>query len=135
VNIATVMQEVSDRLDTIDSVECFPYPPATIPTPPAAIVNFPSVQFDATYHRGGDRLTLPVSIVVGLSSDAKSVWTALSAYMAGSGTRSIKAVLEGGTYTSFDSLTVVSAEVDVVAIGEINYVRANFSLDIMGSGA
>jgi len=99
------------------------------------VVSYPKISWDETYARGADRMTLPVGIMVGLSSDAKSVAAALSAYLAATGTRSIKAVLESGTYTAFDVLTVMSAEVDVVDVGAVSYVRANFELDIYGTGA
>jgi hypothetical protein len=134
-NLANVMQAISDQLDTIAGLECFPYPPLTIPAPPAAIVNFPKVDYGQTYRRGADGYTLPVAIVVGLSSDAKSAATKLSAYMDSAGASSVKAVVEAGTYTAFDSVTVTSAEVDTVNIGGVDYLRANFELDILGTGA
>lgn len=133
-NLADVMQAVSDRLDTIDGLRCFAYPPATV-SPPAAIVSYPhAYTYDETYGRGMDRMTLPVVVVVGKVSD-RSARNQLGAYVDGSGAASVKAVLESGTYTAFDSVRVESVEFDVVPIAAIDYMAALFTLDIAGSGA
>jgi hypothetical protein len=56
-------------------------------------------------------------------------------YCDGSGAKSIKAVVESGTYTAFDSVRVARVEFDVVTIGGIDYLAALFELDIIGDGA
>jgi hypothetical protein len=62
VDLADVMQAVSDRLDTIAGLRCFAHPPGTV-TPPAAVVSYPDkYTFDETYGRGMDRITLPVVV-------------------------------------------------------------------------
>lgn len=133
-NLADVMQAVSDRLDTIDGLRCFAYPPGTV-SPPAAVVSYPDTYtYDETYGRGMDRLKLPVVVVVGKVSD-RSARNQLGAYVDGSGAASVKAVLESGTYTAFDSVRVESVEFDVVTIAGTDYMAGLFTLDIAGSGA
>lgn len=135
-NIQTVMQQISDQLDTIAGLECFPYPPATPPAGPAAVVGWPKITYGQTYRRGMDGLALSVSIVVPLAgADAKSTWTALAEYMTATGAKSVLAVLDAGTYTAFDTLAVESAEVDVAEIGGVDFLRANFAIEINGTGA
>jgi hypothetical protein len=56
-------------------------------------------------------------------------------YCAGSGASSIKAVLEAGTYTAFDTVRVARVEFDVLTIGGTDYLAALFDLDIIGDGA
>jgi hypothetical protein len=130
------MQAVSDQLDTIGGLECFPYPPLTPPSGPAAIVSYPKIDYGETYRRGADSMDLPVSIVLPLSgADAKSTWSALGEYMASSGAKSVIAVLDAGAYVAFDTLAVRSATVDVVEIGGVDFLRAQFTVDITGSGA
>jgi hypothetical protein len=128
------MDEIGDRLDTITGLRGFGFPPDHI-TPPAAIVSYPEgIVFDRTYRRGKDTLTLPVVVVVGKPNDRSTV-TRLGAYCDGSGGSSIKAVLESGTYTSFDRVRVTDVDFDVYTIGGNDYMGALFMLDIGGDGA
>lgn len=133
-DLVAVMDEIGDRLDTIDGLRVFRYPPDSI-TPPAAVVAYPdSLTFDETYGRGMDRLTLPVVVVVGRQSDRASRDN-LGRYCDGSGSASVKAVLESGSYTAFDTLRVMSVEFDSVTMAGTDYVAAMFDVDIAGSGA
>jgi hypothetical protein len=133
-DLGDVMDEVADELDTIAGLRCFAYPPDSI-TPPAAIVSYPEdLAFDATYDRGADTVLLPVIVAVGKVHD-RGTRDLVAAYCVGSGASSIKAVLEAGTYTAFDSVRVARAEFDVVRIGGTDYLAALFDLDIIGDGA
>jgi hypothetical protein len=128
------MDQVTTRLDTIAGLRCFGYPPDSI-TPPAAIVTYPEeITFDSTYGRGADTVTLPVIVAVGKVHD-RATRNLVDAYLAGSGAASIKAVIEAGTYTAFDSVRVIRAEFDIVTIGSGDYLAAVFDLDIIGDGA
>jgi hypothetical protein len=128
------MDQVTTQLDTIAGLRCFGYPPDSI-TPPAAIVTYPEeLLFDATYDRGADTITLPVIVAVGKVHD-RATRNLVDAYCAGSGASSIKAVIEAGTYTAFDTVRVTRAEFDIVTIGSGDYLAAVFDLDIIGNGA
>jgi hypothetical protein len=63
----------------------------------------------------------------------KSTRDKISEYAAGSGPKSIKAVLESGSY-SF-ALRVTQVEFESVTIGGVDYLAARFTLDIAGQGA
>lgn len=130
-----VMDEIATRLDTIEGLRCTGYPPPTV-TPPAGVVSYPDrVEYDATYGRGVDQIIdLPVVIVEGKPTD-RSARDRIAAYAAGSGAKSVKAVLESGTYTAFDEVRVKSAEFDVVSIAGIDYISVLFRLDIAGQGS
>lgn len=133
-NLADVMDEVAARLDTIDGLRCFAQPPGKI-TPPGAFVDYPeNIAFDATYGRGSDRMTLPVALLVGKVVD-RSARDQLGAYADGSGAKSIKTVLESGTYTAFDEVTVQRVDFDPVRIAGVDYMAALFTLDIIGPGS
>lgn len=133
-DLAQVMQEIADRLDTIEGLRCFGYPAPKV-SPPAAIVSYPeTLTFDATYGRGMDRLTLPVVLVVGKVSDRRTREN-LAGYCAGSGAASVKAVIESGTYAAFDTVRVTGIQFDVVTLAGTDYMGAVFDLDIAGQGA
>lgn len=128
-----MMDELGDQLDTIDGLRVYRCPPSSVSVP-AAVVSYPEhIDFDASYARGSDDLTLPVVLVVGRPSD-RGARSAIAGYCAGSGASSIKAVLEAGTYTAFDSLRVTSAQFDVVTVGTTDYLAATFEVRITGRG-
>src|SRR5690606_42113379 len=63
-DVAAVMQEVADRLDTIAGLRVHGSPPWTI-TPPAAIVSYPESLEYSRSARGMDRISLPVVVLFG----------------------------------------------------------------------
>lgn len=133
-NLRNVMIELATQLDTIPELNVFSFPADSV-VPPAAMVLWPvDVAYDMTYGRGSDRMTLQVVVVVG-RRDSESTRDELSAYIDGSGPRSIKQVLESGTYTAFDAVRVIGADIGQWAIGDTPYMAALFDLDIAGDGA
>ena len=132
--LTAVMDAIAVRLRTISGLRVFEWPPGTA-MPPAAIVGYPSViDYDRTYGRGGDTLTIPVVVLVGKATD-RTARDELGSYVDGSGTRSIKGVVESGTYTAFDSVRVASADIDVYELGAVRYLAAIFDCEIYGSGS
>lgn len=133
-NLDDVMDEVAGRLDTITGLRVHAHPQKSV-TPPVGFVTYPdSIDFDKTYGRGMDRMELGVWIAVG-DANSRSARDELAAYVAGGGAKSVKAVLESGTYTAFDEVTVTRVEFDPVTIAGIQYMGAMFTLDIAGQGA
>ena len=133
-DVARVMDDIADRLDSIEGLRVHHSPPARV-TPPAAVVSYPDrIEFDTTYRRGADRLTLPVVVVIGRPSD-DATREALGAYCDGSGPRSVKGVLESWAYSALHELTVTRIEFDVVTIAAVDYMAAVFTLDVIGTGS
>ena|SRR5690348_6063018 len=132
-NIVNVMDQIATQLQTITGLRVSAYPPDNVQVP-AAIVSWPDrYDYDETYGRGMDRITLPVVVLVGRTPD-RVARTQLAAYCHGSGASSVKAVLESGTYTAFDSLRVESVAFDVVTFAGTDYTAATFSIDVVGTG-
>ena len=133
-DLKDVMAAIGTRLDTIAGLRVYDFPSDHI-TPPAAVLAYPDeITYDATYARGMDRMTLPVLVMVGKAND-RAARNNLVEYADGSGAKSIKAVVEAGTYTAFDTVRVVRVEFDVVRIAGVDYAAALFDLDIAGQGA
>lgn len=133
-NLADVMDEIAARLNTISTLRVFPYPADAV-TDPAAIVLYPDeITFDETYGRGMDRISLPVLVVLGKPHD-RSTRDRVVRYCNGSGADSVKAALETGTTTAFDTIRVESIEFGIRTIGGTDYAGAEFTLDIAGRGA
>lgn len=134
-NLGDVMDEVAAQLGWIPDLRVFAFPPDTIP-PPAAWVAYPAAYtYDLTYGRGMDRITdLGVVVAVGKVSD-RSTRDLVSAYADGAGAKSVKAVLQAGSYTAFDGLRVTEVTFDVLTRGGTDYLGALFTLDIAGKGS
>lgn len=132
-DIDAVMDELGDAVDSIAGLRVDRYPPEAI-TPPVAIIAYPdAIDYDATYGRGMDRITAAVVVVVGRVS-ARASKKQLTAYMNGSGSKSIKAAIGDHTPTSYDVARVVSAETDVFEMAGGDYISAVFEVDVVGSG-
>lgn len=133
-DLAAVMDQLSERLDTIAGLRCFAWPGGAV-TPPAAIVTYPTdYTFDATYGRGMDKLNIPIVVLVG-NPTQRTARDAMGQYVNGSGASSVKAVLESGTYTAFDSIRVASVDFDVYEEAGGKYLAAIFDCEIAGQGA
>lgn len=132
-NLATVMDQLASQVATISGLRVYAYPPGSL-TPPAAVVGYPDTyEFDKTYGRGMDRLTLPLVLVVGKATE-RTTKDRLAAYCNGSGASSIKAVVESGAYSAFHRVTVTDITFDAVSIGGTEYMAALFNIDIAGQG-
>jgi hypothetical protein len=83
---------VAARLDTIAGLTVTTNPLATI-VPPMALVTDGTIEYDQTFGRGSDRLTIMVMVYVSLTASEKSVAEA-RLYKSGHGAKSIKAALE-----------------------------------------
>lgn len=133
-DLGAVMDEIGTRLATIDGLRVYDYPADAV-TEPAGLVLYPDAyEFDATYGRGMDRLSLPVLVALGRPHD-RSTRDRVVAYCNGSGAASVKAALETGTSSAFDTIRVESIEFGIVTIGGTDYVGATFTLDLAGQGA
>ncbi|WP_146147531.1 hypothetical protein [Prauserella shujinwangii] len=133
-DIGNVMDDLGAALETISGLRVFPYWAERV-TPPAASVGFPEpYNFDATYQRGSDTATFPVTLVVG-KVDARTSRDELSQYANGSGASSVKAAIDNHTATAYDVATVSSASFEVVTIAGVEYLAAIFQIDVTGSGS
>lgn len=132
-NLAAVMDEIAARAGTIDGLRQSPYPDESV-RPPMALCALPErMDYDETYGRGSDRMSLPLLVLVS-NSTPRNVRDQLAAYCDGSGPRSIKQVIESGAYTSFGLVTVTGCSFEVFESGDIAYPGALFTLDIVGKG-
>lgn len=134
-DLGDVMDQVATQLDTISGLRVYPYPPDSL-VPPAAWVAYPeSYEYDGTYGRGMDRISnLGVVVVVGKAT-ARPTRDLVSQYADGAGAKSVKAVLQAGTYTAFHTLRVMEVTFDELTRGGIDYLGALFTLDITGQGS
>jgi hypothetical protein len=140
VDLYAVMSEVDTRLKTITGLHVSMGHTGKISAIPAAVQYPPErVNYDTTYRRGGDDMDdLLVVVFVGRSTNRQALKD-ITPYLAGSGAKSIKTVLDAtdvAPYASCSDLTVQWAEVDWEAkVAGAEYAAAIFYCKITGAGA
>lgn len=134
-NLADVMAELAEAVRSVPSLAGKTYDfPNESPPDPAAIVPFPEeIEFDNTGGRGSDVMSLDVVVLVGRMSDRGTQQRA-TGYADGSGAESIKAAIEGHTYTALDSVRVETCRFESYTVAQTNHLALIFTLDIIGSG-
>lgn len=107
--------------------------------PPGVIFALPTeYEYDKTYGRGSDEFTLPIIVLVG-KTDARNARTHLGEYLNGSGTKSLKSIVDSSrtnTYTSCDTVRVQQvSDIGAYVAGAITYLGATLDTRITGKGA
>lgn len=135
-NIQDVIDEIGAKLGSVPQLRVYPYNVDKV-TAPAAIVGLPdTVNYDTTYGRGTDALTIPMWVMVG-RANAKAAGAQLAAYLDGSGDRSVKAAVDSSdtiTYSSCDEVTVTTAEPLAVTSGGVELLAVEFTVQVEGRG-
>lgn len=133
-DLAAVMDDLGSALEPIEGLRVFPYWADRV-TPPAAVVAWPDpLTYDTAMARGGDRLEVPVILLVG-KVDARSARDQLARYVSGSGPHSVKAAVEAHPATAYDSARVDRAEFGVITVAGIEYLAGTLYIDLIGRGA
>lgn len=134
-DVAASMEQIAERLRTIEDFRAHGFPVGVAQVGAGTgIVSYPSgYTFDSTYQRGSDDVTLPIVVIVG-EIYGERTRDRLGEYIAGSGPRSIKGVVESGAYTAFSTVRVPTVEFDTVTLGSVEYLAAIFSAEISGEG-
>ena len=132
-NLYDVAEELSTQLGTILKGRCTPTPPDTI-IPPCGFIFDAETEYHGTYQRGMDTVNLSATVLVA-KIPIDEAWKQISAFASGSGDKSVRAVLEEGTYTSFDVVTVTGSHVLDLPMAGATYKSIVFELEIVGSGS
>lgn len=132
-NLVDVANELATQLGTILNKRAAAFPPDTI-DPPCGFVFDAESTYDAAYQRGMDTVTLSLTVLVA-RTPLRTAWSQIGAFASGSGAKSVKTVIEAGTYTSFDVVTVMSSTVVDAPMAGGTYKAVVFELEIVGSGA
>lgn len=133
-NLDQVAGEIGTALGSIDGLTVPEWGVRRV-VPPFALISLPErIDYDATYGRGSDRIEDWTVLVLLARPEDPGTRTAIAEYADGSGAKSVKAAIEGYAYAACDSVTVTSAEFDVVKYDGVDYLAAMFHLDITGRG-
>lgn len=126
-DLSAVMDAVAANVPEALTKRAYAWPVETV-SPPCAVVGYPtSIDFDATFGRGSDKVVMPLWFVVGAVSD-KAARDALSAVIAGAD--AVKDSLDGDLSGTVQTCRVTDCQIDQLLIGAITYLTARFTLEI-----
>lgn len=130
-SITDLKAGLATRLATISGLRTTTDQPDTI-TPPIAIVNLASVNYDVTSMRGLDTYNFVISVIVGRVGE-RTAQRLLDSYVSSTGSASVKLAVEldrtlGG---KCDSLRVSEMRnYGQIVIGEVTYLAAEFNVAV-----
>jgi len=134
VNVVDIADELADKLEVISGLRVYRFLPDQV-SAPAAIVGYPqTIDFDTSYGRGVDMITMPVYVLIDRTWD-RSTAERFSGLTAGSGASSVKAALEAKPNLVYSTARVRQADFSVITVSGLFYWVATFLVDITGSGA
>jgi hypothetical protein len=126
---------LANRLTTITGLRSSAYIPDN-PQPPVAIVMPGRITYDQAFGRGSDEYQFTIMLIVGRVADRASQ-TTLDGYCESSGSRSVKAAIEGDRSLGGKALDCRVTEMTnqgSLAIGDVTYHTAEFSVTVIAAG-
>lgn len=130
-----MMNEVATALGGVTGLRVYPWAQKTI-TPPGAVLSLPdSIDYHGTYGTGQEMINDLVCVVMLGKASERAALKNLGPYVAGSGAKSVKTVLEAYAYTTCHTLTVTSVEFPEMTLAGVEYLAALFHIDIVGTAA
>lgn len=135
-NVVDVMDEIGRKLRQIDGLNVADWDAEDVSVP-AALVPLPDrIDYDKTYGRGSDGITIEFMIVIGLGNKRAASKQAAE-FAAPSGPRSVRekvGAAPNNRYEYCDDVQVQSCEFDVVRIAGTDYLGCVFTAMIAGNG-
>lgn len=137
-SVSAIRDGLKTRLATISGLNAYDTVPGDIITP-AAIVQpgNPLLLYDTTMGRGGDELRFTVTLLVSTVVDDVAQ-DSLDAYLAGSGSSSVKTAIEAdGTLAGAAHYTVVTqvTSYGLLEWAEVTYLGAELLVEVVASGS
>lgn len=136
-DIQAIIEEIAAKVSAVDGVVAYGWDAERIATTPAVLVGLPErVGYRTTYSRRGKKITLTLVVLVG-KANARAAHKKLLAFMENSGDRSVFRLVDSEftDYTTCDEVTVVDAEPDYWINAGVQYLGAEFTLDVIATGA
>lgn len=133
--IGDVMDQLGDRLDNnLPHLNVQDYDADSVEVP-AGLIGLPgNLDYLGTYANGLHTMVLEITLIVSRADDRISR-DEIAPYGDGrDNPNSVLSVLETGDYSAFDFCQVESGCFQVIAIEEIEYLAAIFSVKVYGSG-
>ena len=132
-SVTSIRNGIGDNLANISSLTVFKFVPDFIEPPTAVVGVVENIEYDTTIQRGADKYEIPVFLYVS-RVDAQDSQESLDAYLASTGSESVKAQVESDVTLggSANSCRVIEAnEVGVYTINNIDYLGVEFTVEVI----
>lgn len=135
-SISAIRDGLKTRLETISGLRAHDTVPGQI-NPPAAVVRRRQINFDSTMARGSDDFLFTITLLIQFGEN-RNAQNQLDAYLAGSGTLSIKAAIEGEQTLGgvVDFARVAQAGEDaLMEYNGVEYLSVDFTVEVTADGS
>ena len=132
-NSSSIRSGIATNLENISSLTVFGFVPDSIEPPTAVVGVVDTLEYDSTMARGADTYNIPVFLYVS-RIDAQDSQDTLDAFLASSGSSSVKAQVESDITLGGQAQSVRVVEADnygVYTINNIDYLGVEFMIEVI----
>ena len=132
-SLSSIRTGIATNLGNIASLSVYGFVPDSIEPPTAVIGVVDNIEYDSTMARGADTYTIPVFLYVS-RVDAQDSQDTLDAFLASSGSSSVKAQVESDITLGGEAQSVRVVEADnygVYTINNIDYLGCEFTIEVI----
>ena len=132
-SLSSIRSGIATNLGNISSLTVFGFVPDSIEPPTAVVGVVDNIEYDTSMSRGADTYTIPVFLYVS-RVDAQDAQDTLDAFLASSGSSSVKTQIESDSTLGgvANSARVVEADNYVVySINNIDYLGCEFTVEVI----
>ena len=132
-SLSSIRSGIATNLGNISSLTVFGFVPDSIEPPTAVVGVVDNIEYDTSMSRGADTYSIPVFLYVS-RVDAKDAQDTLDAFLASSGSSSVKTQIESDVTLGgvANSARVVEADnYGVYTINNIDYLGCEFTVEVI----
>ena len=132
-SLASIRSGIATNLGNISSLTVFGFVPDSIEPPTAVVGVVDNIEYDSTMARGADTYSIPVFLYVS-RIDAQDSQDTLDAFLASTGSSSVKAQVESDITLGGEAQSVRVVEADnygVYTINNIDYLGCEFTIEVI----
>ena len=132
-SLSSIRSGIATNLENISSLTVFGFVPDSIEPPTAVVGVVDNIEYDTSMSRGADTYSIPVFLYVS-RVDAQDAQDTLDAFLASSGSSSVKTQIESDVTLGgvANSARVVEADnYGVYTINNIDYLGVEFMIEVI----
>ena len=132
-SLSSIRSGIATNLGNISSLTVFGFVPDSIEQQTAVVVVVDNIEYDSTMARGADTYSIPVFLYVS-RVDAQDSQDTLDAFLASTGSSSVKAQVESDITLGGEAQSVRVVEADnygVYTINNIDYLGCEFTIEVI----
>jgi hypothetical protein len=133
-DLTAIRAGLKANLETIPNLRASANIP-DMPNPPQGIIALSRIAYDVANAKGAAQYDFIISVIVGRQSE-RTAQTSLDEYISTTHARSIKNAIQSDRTlagSAYDVRAVEMTGLNVVSIGEVNYLSADFSVTVYSS--